>query len=553
MSRNIKNELSRLRREEGSKSILAFARLYLSHYLEFTPSEAHREIYDLLLSASNSRGKKIGLAGPRGFGKTVLVNLIYILFSICYNRERFIMILSGTSSQANQMLDNIKKEFMENSRLRMDFPELFELKLLRLRHSDIITRNGIQIQAFGVDQPVRGRRFGSARPSLVVSDDMENPENVYSVTMREKLKDFYEKSVLQLGSEKTNYIFVGNCYHPHCLLSEYVNPDLNPAWVKKVYQAVIEFPENTALWESWSNVYNYKDVYKGKSGPEAALWFYEDHKEAMDKGAKLLWPERYSLYKLMVLKEDNPFSFMSEMQNSPIDQRGCYFNMQDIMYWDEDDKSVDELVKSLGSEVEFYGACDPSLGMNDMKGDYSAIVILAKDKKTNAYYIVVADIRRRPFEDIVEDILAYQLRYHFVKFGIEANQFQRVLIDAVEKKAREDSITILVEGITNTENKIARIQSLRMWIKKGGMQLSKKHRLLLEQFLYFPKGKYDDGIDALAMLIRLVDKRVEFSYGFAGGEWPCQQTAEEALKEAMITPAPDALVPYGWWGWHRRG
>ncbi|MCX5711595.1 MAG: hypothetical protein NTY47_00770, partial [Candidatus Omnitrophica bacterium] len=108
-------------------------------------------------------------------------------------------------------------------------------------------------------------------------------------------------------------------------------------------------------------------------------------------------------------------------------------------------------------------------------------------------------------------------------------------------------------GVTNTENKIARIQSLRMWIKKGGIQFSKKHVLLSEQLLYFPKGKYDDGLDALVMCIRLVEKRIEPSWGFAGGEWPLQKTAEEALKEAQIMPAPDALVPYGWWGWHRRG
>ena len=144
MKNNVNKELSRLRRIEGGKSVLAFAMLYMKHHIHFTPSEAHLEIYRLLDIASVEKGKKIAIAAPRDFGKSTLITLIYIIYCICYSKEEFIVILSNTASQANQILDNIKKELTENELLKADFPEVFEssgkFKQLRWRQSDIITR-----------------------------------------------------------------------------------------------------------------------------------------------------------------------------------------------------------------------------------------------------------------------------------------------------------------------------------------------------------------------------------------------------------------------------
>ena len=236
MKNNIASELSRLRREEGSKSLLAFAKLYMKHHMEFDPSAAHLEIYHILDAATKERGKKIAVAAPRDFGKSTMITLIDVVYSICYSKEKFIVIISNTASQANQILDNIKKELTENTLLKLDFPEVFEssgkFKLLRWRQSDIITRNKILVLALGSGQQIRGRRFGVARPTLVVADDLEDSENTFGIESRDKMKDWYEKSVLKVGSEDTNYIFIGNLYHPYSLLSEYVCPDKYPTWIK---------------------------------------------------------------------------------------------------------------------------------------------------------------------------------------------------------------------------------------------------------------------------------------------------------------------------------
>ena len=546
MKNNIPNELSKLRRDEGNKSVYAFAKLYMKHHLQFMPSEAHLEIYHLLDEALVERGKKIAIAAPRDFGKSTLITLIYIIYCICYSKEKFIVIISNTASQANQILDNVKKEWTENELLRVDFSEIFEFKLgfkqLRWREGDIITRNNIKIMALGSYQQIRGRRFGIARPSLVIADDLEDSENTFSLETIDKRREWYDKSVLKVGSEDTNYIFIGNLYHPHSLLSEYVGADNNLTWIKKIYPAIVVWPKHMDLWDKWNSIYNYREEFNDTSGPIAAHKFYEQNKAAMDEEAKLLWDTRYKLYDLMKMWAENEISFLSEMQNLPRNPANCILDVDRIIYWDEDGKSVDDLLKGLGDNVKFYMACDPSLGLSTVKGDPSAIIVLAKDEKTKILYIVVADIKRRHIEEIVETILAYYVRFRPVKIAIEANQFQRVIIDMVKKDGEKIELYPIIEPIINKDNKVARIQTLRPRMISGNLRFSKKHRQLLEEARYFPSGRHDDGLDALEMAVRLSNDN-GFMFWVAGG-------SEDPQPDGPTYPTPDGLVPYGWYNDH---
>jgi predicted phage terminase large subunit-like protein len=496
-----------LRRKAGKESLLAFARLYLSHYLKFPPSKAHIEIYDLLFDILKNRGKKIAIAAPRDFAKSTIVNLIFVLYCICYNMERFIVIISNTASQAEKLLENIKKELMENEMLKTDFPEIFEAgekpKLSHSTQSDIISPNGIQLSALGSGQQIRGRRHGSYRPSLVIADDLEKGENTFSESSNERLKEYFSKSVLKSGSEDTNYIILGTIHHRRSLLAELISEDLNPGWIKKPYQAIISWPTNTPLWNKWAAIFRYKDSLDGFAGPEAALQFYLANKDAMDVGAQILWPERWNLYGLMKLNEENEYSFRSEMQNAPLDISSLVFKVDEFHYWDERYRSVEDLLRDLGRNAEFYGACDPSLGADPFRGDYSAIIVLVRDRRDDLLYIVTADIERRKPDKIIEDILAYHGRFKFNQFGFEVNQFQVLMLQDLVKRGQEKGNPIPTVPLKNIGPKINRIQSIQPSTKSGALQFSRGHGQLLDQCREFPTGKYDDGLDALEMAVRV--------------------------------------------------
>lgn len=153
MKNNLLDQAIRIKKEQGSKSILAFAELFLPHYLMYKTSKAHRDIYNTLYAITNERGKKVVIAAPRGFGKSTLITLIYVLYCICYGKERFIVLISHTASQVTQILVNIKKELMDNAELVRAFPETCDVsavsRLAHWRKESIVTGNKIQVLALG--------------------------------------------------------------------------------------------------------------------------------------------------------------------------------------------------------------------------------------------------------------------------------------------------------------------------------------------------------------------------------------------------------------------
>ncbi len=502
---HLKSDTYSLLRKSCEHSLLSFAKLFLSEHVKCSVSEAHRKIYSLLEEATRLRGQKIAIAAPRDFGKSTLVTLIYVVHAIAFKKEQFIVLLSNTAGQAVQLLEHIRRETVENDKLIAAFPEVFKEKPLIWRQNEIVFPNNVKVIALGSGQQVRGRRHGSARPTLVVGDDLENAESALSSKSQERTKDWLNKSVLKVGSTTTNYLLLGNLYHPCSLLSEYLQL---PGWTHERFRAIIDWPTNTTLWEAWRNIYNFRIKHNEESGPEAALKFYQVNKDAMNEGVKLLWQERHSLYQLMVLKEEDEASFMSELQNEPFDPRDRVFNLEEMHFWSDNYNSVEELLHYLGSNVEFYGACDPSLGNHSFKGDFSAIIILAKDKRDNCLYIIEADIKRRPLDDLLNDILSYYRRFKFVKFAVEGNQFQAALIKMLEDRAKSQGLHFSPEKVINSTDKVKRIQGLQPLSKNGTIKFSKAFRRLLDECMYFPRGQHDDGLDALEMAVRAAEEEL---------------------------------------------
>ncbi len=506
MGNDLLKQVSALRRAQGRESLQAFARLYLSRYVRKKPSSAHDEIHQLLLEFTRKRDGKLAVAAPRGFGKSTLVTLLYVLYSICYQQEKFIVILSATSSQAKQFLDDIRRELEENERLLADFPELAGSKPAPWSRAEILTPTGIRVLTLGSGQLIRGRKHGTDRPTLIIADDLENAEKAFSLESREHLRSWFTSSILKAGSEKTNFLFLGTLHHPHCLLAEYVDPKAHPEWKKTVHKAVCSRAVREDLWGKWSQIYNGRELWEEGFGPETAKKFYESHRTEMDKGAQVLWPERWSYYDLMTQYEDDPISFNSELQNEPHNPKDAIFNLEELSYWDDHYGSVEAILRALGDDVEFYGACDPSMGLDTMRGDYTAIIVLAKDTKENRFYVVLTDIRRCTPTQTIDAIFAYHRRFSFRKFSIEANQFQELMVQEVERRSGEEGIYPPIEPIKNTGDKVRRIQTLHPSLKGGAVRLHHSQILLLEQLRYFPVGKHDDGPDALQMAVQLAQQ-----------------------------------------------
>jgi predicted phage terminase large subunit-like protein len=503
MSNQPEDEARRMRREQGEKSVKIFARLYMSAHFTIPPCNAHVEIYDLLDQCIKRRGSKVVIAAPRGLGKSTVVTLTYLAYCVCYKKEPYVMVLSQGKSQACQILENLKRELETNPKLLSDFPELLSGKPKPWNHEQIQTLNGVRVAAFGHEQSIRGRRHGQYRPSLVIADDLEKADLGFNPETKEKLKKWFEQAVLQIGNSDTNYMLIGNFFHPGCLIGDYIDEQKHPDWIKRVYQAIVSWPNNTTLWDLWRKVYNSREEFQGARGPSAALAYYEANKYLMDEGAVVLWPGRWTLYELMVIHENNPMTFSAEYQNQPLNPMDCYFAPDAYQYWDEKHKTVDDLIAAFRGQFDFYCACDPSMGNDHNRGDYTAIVILARERKGGRLYHVLSDISRVKPHDAIELILAFYQRFRFLRFGIEANNFQIIMAQELQRRCRERGIYFSIVEIKNLGNKVTRIQSLQPLMKSGTLVLNKMNTLFNNELKYFPKWKYDDGLDALEMAVRI--------------------------------------------------
>ena len=514
--------VSRARRELCRTSILTFGKTYLSHYFKLPPSPFHREMAVRLEQASLERGARLAVAAPRGHAKSTLVSLAFALWSICYRLESFIILLSNTAGQAENLLDAVKSDLEQNGLLQTDFPMACELPGLkpgppRWTQSEIITRNGIRITALGAGQNIRGRRHNEHRPGLIVLDDAEDQEGVRSADQRDKLRDWFFKCVLKAGDRRTNVVVIGTIMHYDSLLAGLTDGRKSPGWWGRKYQAVLSWPVHLELWEQWEDIYCGRALNdEGASGPEAARAAFESMREDMSEGTQVLWPAQEDFYALMEIRlVEGRASFDSEKQNEPLNPADCCFQESDFVFWDVDGQTEASLLQSLRGHCRIIGACDPSLGRAGRGYDDTAIITLAWDTASGTLYILDADIRRRSPDQIIDAILAHEANRRYACFGVEVVQFQQFLADELRRRGNARGFYPRIVDIRPTSDKLGRIQALQPLMRQGIVRFSRRHTELLEELRQFPKGAHDDGPDALEMAVSLAKEtaRTSADYG----------------------------------------
>lgn len=476
----------------------AFARYYFSPRPEEDydgivtneNSKLHWWLYDRLHAVvSRKDGTKTAVAAPRGNAKSMVTSVIFVLWCICFRKKRHIVIISDTDSQSMKYLLTIKNELETNSRLMEDFPEACG-KSRDWRVGDIVTKNDIALEMYGMGGAIRGTTYKSIRPDLVIMDDIENDEHVLTVEQRKKANDFLTKKILKLGNKNTDYFFIGTILHYDSLLSKTLR---NPGWYTKKFKAVIHWSQSD-LWEIWEKLFT--DLTNANREIDSRK-FVKEHEVEMLAGTEVLWPEQESYLDLMEMRvSEGHGSFNSEKQNEPIDPDEAVFCEDDIQYFDEKE--------TTGKIKVIVGAVDPSMGKNN-KSNYSAIISLAKDQD-GYLYVLDADIKRRSPDRIIDDILSYHVKREYGVFGVETVAFQEFFKDQLMRVSRERGIYIPAKGIKTRQDKRLRIEAIQPLVKSGTLKFKKTQTTLINQMLHFPLDD-DDGVDALAMAVSLVRKQ----------------------------------------------
>lgn len=513
----VHEELRRMRRARGATSPATFAKIYLSGHCGLPFSRMHDEVFVALAELIEKRAGRLAVAAPRDHAKSTIVSLVFVLWCVLYEKEKFVLLVSATRDQAILLLRTIKDELQKNSLLLEDFPQICRPehaphKPKPWRKERISLSNGTMIAAYGAGQGIRGAKNNSDRPGLMICDDIEDPERVTSEEQRQKLHVWFTGTLLHASHPNTNVIVVGTVLHHDSLLANLVNPNDRRGWTGLLYKAVERFSDRPDLWEAWAAIFRDREDFEGSVGLEAAKAFFEVNRDAMLEATRVLWPDREDYYTLMVMRErEGRASFQAEKQNEPIDPEVCVFREEEFHYWDDEYDDVEALRNADGGNGNFFGACDPSLGHRIGRGDFTAIVILYQPQGSQTKHVIVADLARRTPDQAIARILEYARMYPISVFAVEANQFQELMVTDLRRRAEEINLPLYVHPITNRGNKQSRIANLEPAVTQGRIKLCRRHQLLLDQLRQFPLAAHDDGPDALEMAVQASSQLIELT------------------------------------------
>ena len=461
-----------------------------------TMSSFHKDLCGLLSGiASGEKRENVAWACPRQHAKTAYGSNIYPVHQAVYKHTKFIVIVSETSDMAGAFITWGNRQLKFNEKLRKDFGILMFEQPSRNdtdNRDEYVTQNGVKVMARGAGKQIRGMRFGKTRPELLILDDLEGEEHISTSDQMDKIEKWFNEQALPAMDKDGICLYLGTILCYDSLLDKVVRT--RGDFESRRYKAVINFPDNKALWEEWKRIYLKDDKDSAKKAKE----FYERNEEAMLEGVELLWGEYWTYYDFVTkLINIGAKSFNQEYQNEPTDEERQIFKPENMYYYLPYD------IEQIPPESrEYYAGVDFAMGKE--KGDYSTIATILKNKDTGrAYVIDVYEGKLHP-KEFMEVIIDHAMRYQYDGIAVESQMAQEFFTDYLMEglSARGYPAHSRVRKVKQRTRKTLRIEALQPEIENGKIRFNQKHVDLINQFAMYPMAKHDDMIDALEMAYR---------------------------------------------------
>ena len=497
-----------------------FCEVFFPHYCRFPFNQFHKDCFDFYRHGLRDVRRMDG--APRGYAKSTIKTLFKPIHDLCYGNEKYILFISATKPQAIQKLKDIRRELSSNDLLSYTYGVKFLGSNPGAEAFEVASENhSILLQAVGAGTEMRGFRYGEARPTKIILDDVEDSEEIHNEELREKVRDWFYEVVSKLGDVGTNIEIVGTVLHRDSLLMKLQN---NPSYTSKIYKAVISWSARQDLWEEWRKIYS--EIGNDNRQAESRQ-FYEDNKEAMLTDTEVLWPEKEPYVKLMEeMVETGKRAFMKEKQNAPLSSDDALF--EHIHWYRETKEGL--VIEKTGQLIPFkdlyaYGAMDPATGESRAKTksklDFTCIVSGYKDLKGRVF--VHRDYTKRVRPNVyIAQIFEHYLEMKYEKFAIEYNLYRNLLLENVlrERKRVENErkkagvtdwgVKVPFYEIEQREKKEKRIFTLEPKVNNGWILFNRTLSMEFMQMIEeFPSGDHDDAPDALEMLWSLANNRYE--------------------------------------------
>ena len=181
----------------------------------------HHEIYKLLFRQGND-----ALAAPRGHAKTSITGIIFLIYCIVNELEKYIVYISQNHSKTVQFIDPIRHEFKHNKMLRFIYGDLTPRPGRDDQgkdREDCFDVGGCRVEAVSFEKNLRGFKYRNMRPTLIIGDDIESDERVLNPELREKDRNKLNKVIISALDIKGRFKMIGTILHSYSLLKNKID------------------------------------------------------------------------------------------------------------------------------------------------------------------------------------------------------------------------------------------------------------------------------------------------------------------------------------------
>jgi predicted phage terminase large subunit-like protein len=453
-------------------------------------AEFHKTLCSLLDAIVQGKQRShVAWACPRGHAKTGYLSNGFLCHQVVFRHRKYIVEISETTDVAGDFIQWTANQLKFNEKLIEDFGQLLHKKKSMNEVDnkyEFVTLSGTKVEAKGVATQMRGLRHGNTRPDLFILDDLESKANTNTPELIEKNKQWFREEMLPALARHGIAIYMGTILCFDSLL-DYVLKERRD-FESRVFPAILSWAEREDLWQQWREIYRSDDPFAAQK----ARQFYEENEAEMLRGARTLWPQMFSYYDLMVLREENGAkAFAQEYLNSPVDEERQIFKPEYFHFYTDEDLH--------GKEFDFIGAIDFAMGKE--KGDYSVIITLARNRGTGVCYVYDVFIERCHPDVLMREAVKRTLQYQYEVLAVEAQMAQEFFADKLAEELQKHGYpsTTRLKRIKQRTRKALRIEALLPDIQNGKIRFKKNQRLLLEMLEMYPMHKFDDGPDCLSM------------------------------------------------------
>ena len=426
------------------------------------PAPFHRECWEAVTSSS----PKVVIAAPRGHAKSTSVTFAYTLAGALFGEFSFPVIFSKTYGIAVEFLRSIVMEIEDNDELA---------RVFGFSHFDkesendriFVFKNGykFRIMAAGMDQPVRGLKWGSRRPDMMMLDDIEDDEEVLNDERREKFLTKILSAVLPAGSPRTIYRMVGTVLHRASALETFLK---SPTWRALRFEACDD------------------DVTPGS----------------------ILWPAMYSRENLLAIRQEftdkgRLDKFNMEYRNKPTDRSSALFKEHHFLPITDSDWLLLEERKwpiSVGGDF--------AISVKQRR-DYTVFVVGVVGPD-HMLYIIDCIRQRLDAEGIVTMMFNIEHTYRLRTGGMPLQWFEedgsirKALGYALDLVMKQKNLFLnLCPMNPGTTDKVTRSMPIRARVTAHMVKFDMQADWwpeMRDELLDFPRGEHDDVVDAFAWL-----------------------------------------------------